>query len=487
MRAPVTAPTAAGASSGQGARAAGAADRVAGLGSAEGAMLAPFSSALAAAHSQDLSAGGAGSGADDADEASGSGASGVSNASAQEARAAARQPAAVVDTAEARRAASRAPASSQSDAPRTRSAAEPTATADAGAAAIDPALDASATGFDERLAPAGATGRGPPDAAAGARGGERAGKRGPSASDTSSSSVPTLALLLGADPTAVASALAALGAGNSAAPAAPDGDTSGSAAAAAAASSRAVTGADSAQQTLRSQDAGLTLSATELARAGSSLSALASAAADSLAVARWDNLRSGGEAASDTTAGSAGAAAAADGSANGGSANNVANGTAAPALVDLIPGLTPAVGTVAVTPAAAALALPVSDPHWPDALAAQVQWLATRQIQSATLRLTPEHLGPLEVRIEVARSQVNVNFSAHHPETREALAQAVPRLRELFSASGLSLGQATVQQESPSGQQAAPVVGHGLERNDETVEPVANTAVGRLGLIDEYV
>jgi len=42
-------------------------------------------------------------------------------------------------------------------------------------------------------------------------------------------------------------------------------------------------------------------------------------------------------------------------------------------------------------------------------------------VQSATLRLSPEHLGPVEVQIDVQKSQVNVNFSAASAETRTAL------------------------------------------------------------------
>jgi flagellar hook-length control protein FliK len=90
------------------------------------------------------------------------------------------------------------------------------------------------------------------------------------------------------------------------------------------------------------------------------------------------------------------------------------------------------------------------------------------------------------VRIDIGRSQINVSFNAHHPETREALAQAVPRLRELFTAGGLNLGQATVQQEPRSADRSALPFAGGSPSVDETVEPVANTAVHRLGLIDEY-
>jgi flagellar hook-length control protein FliK len=142
------------------------------------------------------------------------------------------------------------------------------------------------------------------------------------------------------------------------------------------------------------------------------------------------------------------------------------------------PGPVDAIGT---------LATPVTARGWPDALAAQIQWMAGRQIHSATLRLSPEHLGPLEIRIDLMRSQINVSFSAHHADTRDALAQAVPRLRELFGASGLTLGEATVQQQSSSSAHSKPSNAPNATPSSETVEPVANTAVHSLGLIDEYV
>jgi flagellar hook-length control protein FliK len=137
-------------------------------------------------------------------------------------------------------------------------------------------------------------------------------------------------------------------------------------------------------------------------------------------------------------------------------------------------------------PPAASIGVPVAHPDWPHALAAQVQWMATRQIQSATLRLSPEHLGPLEVRIDVTRSQINVNFTAHHADTREALAQAVPQLRQLFAAGGLNLGEATVRQDPHSSHQPPPSPPSSATGAAETVERVANTAFQRLGLVDEY-
>ena len=135
-----------------------------------------------------------------------------------------------------------------------------------------------------------------------------------------------------------------------------------------------------------------------------------------------------------------------------------------------------------------AIAVPVSDPQWPHAVAAQVHWFVSNDVQSATLRLSPEHLGPLEVHIDVHQSQVNVSFNATHAETRVALEQTVPRLREMFASSGLTLGQANVQQDPrPGSQSAAPLRPAGVRRRAQTVEPVAVAAVHMLGLVDEYV
>ncbi len=142
-------------------------------------------------------------------------------------------------------------------------------------------------------------------------------------------------------------------------------------------------------------------------------------------------------------------------------------------------------GPAAATAAAPAITVPVGDGRWAQAVAAQVHWLASSGVSSATLRLSPEHLGPLEVRIDLQSSQVNVSFSATHPDTRVALEQALPRLRELFASGGLALGQASVQQESrPGSHSAAPA------RSDRSPDaaPAALAGVARaLGLVDEYV
>ncbi len=124
-----------------------------------------------------------------------------------------------------------------------------------------------------------------------------------------------------------------------------------------------------------------------------------------------------------------------------------------------LPGLMvqPAAGSSAVTVAPAttatsleqALRANVGTPRWADELGTRLVMMSARGQQEGSLTLSPEHLGPLEVRISVHQSTANVWFGAQHADTRAALAEAMPRLRELFGEAGLSLGHAGVSEEAP--------------------------------------
>jgi flagellar hook-length control protein FliK len=130
--------------------------------------------------------------------------------------------------------------------------------------------------------------------------------------------------------------------------------------------------------------------------------------------------------------------------------------------------------------------VPVHERHWPTALAAQVLVLSNDKVQGATLRLSPEHLGPVEVRIDMHEANVNVSFTAAHTETRAALEQAMPQLRAVLAGAGLSLGQATVQQQARRESQNPNLPARIGGAADEQIEAPAALARA-LGLIDEYV
>jgi flagellar hook-length control protein FliK len=146
----------------------------------------------------------------------------------------------------------------------------------------------------------------------------------------------------------------------------------------------------------------------------------------------------------------------------------------------------PAASSTGAAPSSTALerfiGTPVTSHEWGRAVAAEVHVLAANGAKEATLRLSPEHLGPVEVRIDVQDTKVNVSFTAAHAETRSALEQSVPQLRDLFAGTGLSLGQANVQQETRSGS-------HNFVRRAEQTfagEAEEQPVITALGLVDEY-
>jgi flagellar hook-length control protein FliK len=138
------------------------------------------------------------------------------------------------------------------------------------------------------------------------------------------------------------------------------------------------------------------------------------------------------------------------------------------------------------------LQAPVGTPRWADELGSRLVLMSMRGQHEGSLSLTPEHLGPLEVRVSVSQNTANVWFGSQHADTRAALAEAMPRLRELMAGAGLTLGETGVSQHAPrqgsregepariSGARAGDVI-EGLE---SASRPVARRIA--LGLVDTY-
>jgi flagellar hook-length control protein FliK len=88
---------------------------------------------------------------------------------------------------------------------------------------------------------------------------------------------------------------------------------------------------------------------------------------------------------------------------------------------------------------------PAADPQlFSSGLGNRLMLMSRDGVQSARLKLHPEHLGPLDVRIQIDDDGARVWFGAQHGQTREALEAAIPRLRELFADQGLQLVHADV-------------------------------------------
>jgi flagellar hook-length control protein FliK len=130
---------------------------------------------------------------------------------------------------------------------------------------------------------------------------------------------------------------------------------------------------------------------------------------------------------------------------------------------------------------------PVGSAAWADEIGSRLTMMAEHGKQTASLRLSPEHLGPLEIRIAIRDDQASVWFGAAHADTRAAIEHALPRLRELFASQGMSLADAGVFHEPPR-EQAAPVASAagGLNESDPDTTTTSVRMSVKLGLIDAY-
>ena len=94
------------------------------------------------------------------------------------------------------------------------------------------------------------------------------------------------------------------------------------------------------------------------------------------------------------------------------------------------------------------VATPVGSRGWDADVGQKIVLLANRLEGRAELTLTPPQLGRLEITISVNGDQTSAAFVSASPAAREALEQALPRLREMLAEAGITLGQASVNAES---------------------------------------
>ncbi len=126
-------------------------------------------------------------------------------------------------------------------------------------------------------------------------------------------------------------------------------------------------------------------------------------------------------------------------------------------------------------------------------------WMSEQRIDQATIQVSPEHLGPLEVRLRMDGDKVFAQFSSAHSEVRQVLETTIPRLRDMLGTQGLTLAQADVGQQGqwqqPAQDNSAP--GNGALATDAIGD--SDSDIGRspqqtprslsariLRLLDEY-
>ncbi|MFT5484904.1 MAG: hypothetical protein ACI9GW_003573, partial [Halieaceae bacterium] len=98
----------------------------------------------------------------------------------------------------------------------------------------------------------------------------------------------------------------------------------------------------------------------------------------------------------------------------------------------------------------APLTVPMGDPNWNNAFVGRMKMLVNSDIQYANIQLNPPDLGKVDIKISSEGDQTKVLFIVQNATAREAIEQAMPRLKESLEQGGLQLAHSEVADQSQS-------------------------------------
>ena len=111
-------------------------------------------------------------------------------------------------------------------------------------------------------------------------------------------------------------------------------------------------------------------------------------------------------------------------------------------------GSLPLLAATSPLPGQTSIGTPVTQAAWADEFSQKIIWMTTQRNQSAELHLNPPQLGPLDVVLKMNGDQASAIFTSPHAAVRDAIEQALPKLREMLADSGIMLGNAMVSDQA---------------------------------------
>jgi flagellar hook-length control protein FliK len=155
--------------------------------------------------------------------------------------------------------------------------------------------------------------------------------------------------------------------------------------------------------------------------------------------------------------------------------SNTAQAVVSPTLPTAVP------GTANSMPAGSAPAIttPLGGHGWADEFSQTIRWVATQQNQVAELHLNPPNLGPLDVVLKISDNQATALFTSPHGAVRDAVENALPKLREILADNGIMLGNTTVSDQSPRDRSMDEFMNQGF---GAAVQPETSVAASEAGL-----
>lgn len=124
-------------------------------------------------------------------------------------------------------------------------------------------------------------------------------------------------------------------------------------------------------------------------------------------------------------------------------------------LGGLVTPTAPAATLLTGAPLSLSVATPVQSPDFSQALASQLTTLARGGVHEAELQLNPADMGPIAVQIVIDGAQAQIDFTASHAGTRQALESSLPALAAALNGAGLTLSGGGVFEQRSGGREGA--------------------------------
>jgi len=113
----------------------------------------------------------------------------------------------------------------------------------------------------------------------------------------------------------------------------------------------------------------------------------------------------------------------------------------------------------------------LTEPEWGNHFSQQILWLGQQQIDKAVIRIHPEELGPLEVKLQILEDSIGLSIQTTNQPVSHLLEQTMPRLREMMLEQGITLSQVSIETNTNTNPQ------NRFQQNNEFVEATEANAV----------
>jgi len=133
---------------------------------------------------------------------------------------------------------------------------------------------------------------------------------------------------------------------------------------------------------------------------------------------------------------------------------------------------------------------PLGSNGWANEFSQKINWMSTQHNQIAELHLNPPDLGPLNVALKISDNQATALFTSPHAAVRDAVENALPKLRETLADNGIMLGNTTVSDQPPRDRDMERFMGQGSSaaaRRDVAGETDLLTAAAQVAPVRRHV